>query len=587
MDSASVNPDGSGKQPASSILNVFSSFFNQGRSASSDLESAVLTSFKELPDGENPLPKSCVTTNGESKQEKEVDHQETACEKPGDEAETVKGTAVEPDLVQVTRVETYSDTENEDEDETHHSSSLSKCLARARKPTQPEDDTEKKGHDNGDVPKSAAESKDQLPVFRTHHLKDRSLIESILYSEKSKRRSDSRTDVVPSISKEGDDSCAKEADSTVSADAETPCATTNSNTSSSVGAEESKGVDCSSPVSSVISGHAAGENDATVKDREDLDRMQEENAEREAGDNKVSSSVPSLPEVSDQSACSQDEQSDTSGSTNQTVLSAPELSPGDSQRSSSPASQQAAAPKTPETNSPPSTSSGGPSPASSSSSPSQSAAFSSPPSFQMPALFSGLRVLKKGVTGEDRDTTSEIKQREKDADLALLSLKKSVNKAKLFPEQKAATPVKKHAEPKSVAGGKSGAVGQLSQLLSPDSQDRAKNPTEGQDGDAESKKENGEKVVEENTPTSETPTCTPERKKTSDLAYETFRNIFGPKGGKKDKTEDVDLEAVKKKIKNDKENLRSIFERVSKSPTKESKSPTEPNVCKHVIFIRS
>lgn len=576
MDSAGVNPDGSGKPPTSSILNVFSSFFNQGRSASSDLESAVLTSFKELPDGENPLPQDCGTTNSESTQEKEDDHQDMSCKKSGDQAETVKGASVEPDLVQVTRVETYSD---EDEDETHHSSSLSKCLARARKPTQAEDGAEKKEHDNGDVPRSAAESEYQLPVFRTHQMKDRSLIESILFSEKSKRRSDSRTDVFPSVSKRGDDSCPKETNS-VSADVETPSATTNS---SSSGAEESKGVDCSSPVPSVISGHAAGENDATGKDREDLDRIQKENAEGETGHSKVSS-VPSLPEVSDQSACSQDEQSDTSGSTNQTLLSAPELSPGDSEQSSSRTSQQAAAPKTPETNSPPSTSSACPSPASSSSSPSQSTAFSSPPSFQMPALFSGLRVLKKGVMGEDRDTTSEIKQREKDADLALLSLKKSVNKAKLFPEQKAATPVKKHAETKPVADGKSSTVGQL---LSPDNQNEAKTSTEGQEGDAESKKENGEKVVEEKTPTSETPTCTPERKKTSDLAYETFRNIFGPKGVKKDKTEDVDLEAVKKKIKNDKESLRSIFERVSKSPSKESKSPTEPNVCNHVIFICS
>lgn len=582
MDSASVNPDGSGKPPTSSILNVFSSFFNQGRSASSDLESAVLTSFKELPDGENPLPQDCGTTDSESTQEKQDDHQDMACKKSGDQAETVKGASVESDLVQVTRVETYSDTENEDEDETHRSTSLSKCIARTRKPNQAEDGTEKKGHDNGDVPRSAAESECKLPVFRTHQMKDRSLIESILFSEKSKRRSDSRTDLVPSVSKGGDDSCPKEADSSASADVGTPSATANSS-SGSVGAEESKGVDCSSPVPLVISGHAAGENDATGKDREDPDKMQKENAEGETGDSEVSS-VPSLPEVSDQSACSQNEQSDTSGSTNPTVLSAPELCPGDYEQSSSPTSPQGAAPKTPEKNSPPSTSSAGPSPASSSSSPSQSTAFSSPTSFQMPALFSGLRVLKKGVMGEDRDTTSEIKQREKDADLALLSLKKSVNKAKLFPEQKAATPVKKHAEPKPVADGKSSAVGQL---LSPDSQNGAKNSTEGQDGDAESKKENGEKVVEEKTPTSETPTCTPERKKTSDLAYETFRNIFGPKGSKKDKTEDVDLEAVKKKIKNDKENLRSIFERVSKSPSKESKSPTEPDVCNHVIVIRS
>lgn len=612
MDSASYNSNGSGKQPISSIRNVFSSLFNRDRSASSDVESAMLTSFKELPDRENPLPEGCRTTNSENKQGKEDTHQDNVtaicdtgqraesletCKESGDQVKTAAGTLVDPDLVQVTRVETYSDTENEDE-ASHGSSSLYQWHARTREPTLPEVDINTVDHGDGDEPKDASgeEAKYHLPVFRTHKLKEISCIETILYSESFTSRTDSRTVLVPSVSKQGDDSCPKESNTTVSVDVETSCATKNS--CSNVGTDESDeyaGVDCSLPVPSIISGHvtleAAGHNAAMaspLKQTEDLDSTQKEETEEgteEPHDRQVSSSVystPKTPENSVQTACSPDEQSDPSGISNQTMSlsSAPEESLGDIQPSASPASQPTTAPKTPETNTLPSASSVAPSPTSSSSSPSRGTMLTSSPSFQMPALFSGLRVLKKGAMGEDRDTMSEIKQREKDADLALLSLKKSVNKAKLFPEQKTAPPAKKHAEPKPVAESKSTVMGQLGQLLKLDNHDVTKNSDEGQDGDPDSKKEseNGEEAVGEKTPGPQTPTCTPEKKKTSDLAYETFRSIFGPKSVKKEKTEDVDLEAVKKKIKNDKENLRSIFERVSKSPSMEVKSPTEANV---------
>lgn len=579
MDSASYNSNGSGKQPTSSMRNVFSSLFSRDRPASSDVESAVLTSFKELPDRENPLPEGCRTTNSENKQGKEDTHQDNVtaicdtgqraesletCKESGDQVKTAAGTSVDPDLVQVTRVETYSDTENEDE-ASHGSSSLYQWHARTREPTLPEVDINTVDHGDGDEPKDASgeEAKYHLPVFRTHKLKEISCIETILYSESFTSRTDSRTVLVPSVSKQGDDSCPKESNTTVSVDVETSCATKNS--CSNVGTDESDeyaGVDCSLPVPSIISGHvtleAAGHNAAMaspLKQTEDLDSTQKEETEEgteEPHDRQVSSSVystPKTPENSVQTACS-------------------------------PASQPTTAPKTPETNTLPSASSVAPSPTSSSSSPSRGTMLSSSPSFQMPALFSGLRVLKKGAMGEERDTTSEIKQREKDADLALLSLKKSVNKAKLYPEQKTAPPAKKHAEPKPVAESKSTVMGQLGQLLKLDNHDVTKNSDEGQDGDPDSKKEseNGEEAVGEKTPGPQTPTCTPEKKKTSDLAYETFRSIFGPKSVKKEKTEDVDLEAVKKKIKNDKENLRSIFERVSKSPSMEVKSPTEANV---------
>ncbi|XP_069574769.1 neurofilament heavy polypeptide-like [Brachyistius frenatus] len=376
-----------------------------------------------------------------------------------------------------------------------------------------------------------------------------------------------------------------------------------------VGTDESNeyaGIDCSQPVPSIISGHlaseAAGHNaDAasplTQRDIPQKEETSEQRAEAEEELKKphsmqTSSSVPSgprTPEASVRSSSSSEEQSETAGVRSSgfekpsSPPSAPEESTGDSQPCASPESPRPTAPKTPERIKPPASSVATVS-SSSTSSPSSGATLSSSPSFQMPALFSGLRVLKKGAVGGDREVVSEIKQREKDADLALLNLKKTVNKAKLFPEQKTGSPVKKHAEPKSVAETKSTVMGQLSQLLSLDNNDVRKKSADKQEADTvrcKKESENEKEVSGEKSSDSETPTSTPERKKTSDLAYETFRTLFGPKTGQKEKTENVDLEAVKKKIKNDKESLRLIFERTSKSPSKELKSPTEVIVRSH------
>lgn len=584
MDSAGDNPDGAGKQPTSSLLNVFSSFFGRDRSASSDVESATLMSFKGLSGGENPLPEGGQTTSS-------------------DQVKIAAGASGDPDLVQVTRVETYSDTENEEEE--HSSTSLQEKLAWTRKPTPPEQDNNTLDHGDGDKLKDTSMAEDQVPVFRTHQIKERSPIEAILYSDRFISRTNSRT-LVSSVSKPGDGCSPKESTSTsVFVDVETSGAIGKS--TDKVGTDESDeyaGIDCSLPVPSIISGHlaleAAGRNAATaspLKQTEDLDSTQKEDTREErpeaeegtedSSESSVSSFVPpspQAPEASVQSSSSAEEQSDSAGVTNGAIVSsAPEESPGDVHPSASPASQRATTPKTPETKTPPPASSVSPSSTSSTSSPSRGTALSSPPSFHMPALFSGLRVLKKGAVGEDRETVSAIKQSEKDADLALLSLKKTVNKAKLFPEQKTPSPAKKHAEPKPIVDTKSTVMGQLGHLLNLDNRDETKKSDDGQDADPEQgnkESENGEEVVgkKEKSPSPETPTSPSEKKKTSDLAYETFRSIFGPKTVKKEKTDDVDLEAVKKKIKNDKENLRSIFERASKSPGKELKTPTEANV---------
>ncbi|XP_053538492.1 formin isoform X2 [Ictalurus punctatus] len=157
-------------------------------------------------------------------------------------------------------------------------------------------------------------------------------------------------------------------------------------------------------------------------------------------------------------------------------------------------------------------------------------------SFQLPALFSGIRVLKKGAVGEDRESVSEIKQ--KDTDRALLNLKQHVNKAK-FEQHQASTSRKKGADPKDGAESKN----QWRRLLNFD--------------DKEEGLEKGPKDIKGlNT-----------REKV--LAKDTT-GIIRDTGDVS-----VDLEAVKKKIKNEREILKSFFEKSDSKSTSIDKSPVE------------
>ncbi|XP_034715048.1 formin-1-like [Etheostoma cragini] len=590
MDSVSNNSDGLGRQPTSSLLNVFSSIFSRDTPAPSDAESAVLTSFKELSDEENPLPEASLTTNQENKLQGRYrinQNNVTASYDTGlraeswetckDQVKTAAGALVDLDLVQVTRVETYSDSEeNEDEKVANSSTSLLEKLARTREPSLPEEGNNTVEHGDGDELKDAseAEAEYQVPVFRTHKLEERSL--AILYSDRFVNRTNLKPVLVPSVSKQGDGVSPKERTTIVSLDVETSDAGENGGDNvENNESEEFANIDCSLPLPSIFSGHlaleASGQNAATASAlKQDFDSLQKaETHEQKAEDG---TEEPHSSKVSNSAVIINHP---TGLKKNISPPSATEESPGDIQPRTSPAQQSITAPKTSEIITPPPASSN---PPSSTSSPSKGMAVSSPASFQMPALFSGLRVLKKGAVGEDRETVSEIKQSEKDADLALLSLKKTVNKAKLFPEQNTVTPVKKHAQPKPITETKSTVMGHLSQLLNVDNQDETKKADTGQDADPENsskESDNREEDAGEKNPGPVTPTPPPEKKKTSDLAYETFKNIFGPKIMKKEKTEDVDLEAVKRRIKNEKESLRSIFERASKSPGKELNSPTE------------
>ncbi|XP_077411854.1 formin-like isoform X3 [Vanacampus margaritifer] len=522
MDNSSNLSDTQGTKSNTTLLNVFNNLLTRERSAS-DVQPAVLTSFKELSDveecqtlqRENVLRESADLSLGDVTafcyREQDVDKWETRKDS-GSPLKEELSHSVEQDTVTVTRVETYSDSENEEEGAGPKSRSLSKKLVIVRKSTLPEDSKDLMHGSDGDVPGDANMEGIHVPQFRTHGFKI-SASESFLSEDRS---SDFWTDPIFPGSRENTSTLLNRVEASSTGD------DGSKQTKESDYYEE---IDCSLPVPSINPSRST-EVSPTLQKTETCGQNYKEPLSRQV------IPFPSLEEQSD------------------SVENKPiSLSSGHLQPSGKLSPQHSISSKTPD--------------GSSSISPeSKDTSLSSSHSFQMPALFSGLRVLKKGAVGDERETVSEIKQSEKDADLALLSLKKTVNKTKLLPEQKTSTPTKKHLEPKPLS----------ESLRNLDKYNEAK--TEGQEIDPAANKskesESGDEMGGEKPPE-------PEIRKTSDMAYDTFRSIFGPKSVKKDKSEPVDLEAVRKKIKSDKESLRSIFERSSKIPSRELKVPTEAN----------
>ncbi|XP_067310947.1 formin isoform X1 [Pseudorasbora parva] len=167
--------------------------------------------------------------------------------------------------------------------------------------------------------------------------------------------------------------------------------------------------------------------------------------------------------------------------------------------------------------------------------------------YQLPALFSGLHVFKKGAVGDERETLSEIKQR--DTDRALLNLKQHVNKAKA---DHLTTPTRKKNQPRNLS--------EITSLLQKASK-------------AESTREDAVAPCDTSAGNTDSANKTP-----TDSTYDALKaKLFSSKPAKKDPVEAaLDLDAVRKKKKSDKELLRSIFERqLSKSPVIDIKSPTE------------
>ncbi|XP_009701112.1 PREDICTED: formin-like, partial [Cariama cristata] len=188
--------------------------------------------------------------------------------------------------------------------------------------------------------------------------------------------------------------------------------------------------------------------------------------------------------------------------------------------------------------------------------------------FQLPAFFSGLRVRKKGLTTEDGETVTEIKPREND--LALLKLRQPVKKSSIT---SGLTTKKKSAEPKASPT----FLEQLSHLLNIDvskNEDRTEDSGEGS-GETEDSDE-----AQENKASSKTEPRFPSeeiKSNPAESALDVFKALF-TRPPKKETTADTsELEAIKRKMRNEKESLKAVFER-SKSKPGDGPSDKSPDL---------
>ncbi|KAM9777272.1 formin [Neosynchiropus ocellatus] len=498
---SSSNMNGQGTQTPASLYSVFSNLFNRERSAATEARSPVLTSFKDLSHGGSSLPDGAQSANELTKREDVV---------PGVTDTSKAEGPPEQDLVLVTRVETYSDTETEEETDESGTKSSEQVVAE----------------DTGEPGK---EGDEKVPLYKNHKFKDSiSLVETLLRSDRRQKKT--------GLGSKEESQSAEKGITNVEAVEEK-----NGSQLKTDDSDEYIGIDCSLP-DPVTFGNAESAPEGILPETDAAPQMSasvEPRAEETETVSHVASepAPPSVDEVTNDAGVSRSESNE------------PTQEP--SKSTDSPESPS----KSPQKNSE----------ANGSTATSKDLKMSSPPSFQIPALFSGVRVLKKGAAWGERETISEIKQSEKDTDLALLNLKKTVNKAKQLPEQK--TPVKKQTDSKPAADTRSTVMGQLSHLLTREKVTVPKVSKEVPKPDGELKETEVAKAANRDDPVSPAGA-----RKTSDLAYETFKGLFGPKSVKKERTEDVDLEAVKRKIKSDKENLRAIFERTSTSSNKDVKN---------------
>lgn len=190
-------------------------------------------------------------------------------------------------------------------------------------------------------------------------------------------------------------------------------------------------------------------------------------------------------------------------------------------------------------------------------------------SFQLPAFFSGLRVLKKGAPAESGETITEIKP--KDGDLALLKLTQPVQKSLA----QAGPQTVKTGEKTSDVKATPTLLEQLSQLLSidmPRAELKAEDPEppRGEEMGCSAAQESQSGPGQTQTQSGDVKTKPPE------TALEAFKALF-IRPPKKGTTADTsELEALKRKMRHEKESLRAVFERSKSRPVdgpSDAKSP--------------
>nr|XP_040015949.1 formin-like isoform X2 [Gasterosteus aculeatus aculeatus] len=178
---------------------------------------------------------------------------------------------------------------------------------------------------------------------------------------------------------------------------------------------------------------------------------------------------------------------------------------------------------------------------------------------QMPALFSGLRVLRKGIVGLERDTVAQIKPPSR------------------------GTRGDTSAEEEGEAKVQGSVLNQISQFLNREKRgdDKEEMKEMQGEGDQEEKEENhvqesqeGEKKLKTGEGAGVSLESTKPSVYSAEAAFDAFKAFFTPKPLKKEPTQKVDLDAVRKKIRADKDMLRALFEKTS-NKTSEKKEPPD------------
>lgn len=167
----------------------------------------------------------------------------------------------------------------------------------------------------------------------------------------------------------------------------------------------------------------------------------------------------------------------------------------------------------------------------------------SPSDKQLPALFSGLRVLRKGVVGPEHDT------------VALIGSSSQRTKSETLPDLLA----------------QGGFLEQISTFLNRDKRGDEKEAKVVEASQGEKVEGGGDTEKEGGWSEPAKPAVS-----SAEAAFDAFKAFFTPKPLRKDPAEKVDLETLRKKIKADKDALRALFDRTSiKIPARE-----DPADCK-------
>lgn len=193
-------------------------------------------------------------------------------------------------------------------------------------------------------------------------------------------------------------------------------------------------------------------------------------------------------------------------------------------------------------------------------------------SFQLPAFFSGLRVLKKGATAEAGETITEIKPKDKDGDLALLKLTQPVQKSLIQGGPQTVKSQVRATDPKATPT----LLEQLSQLLNIDMPRTEQKEADPQDHGAE---EMGYSTDQESHKSPEDAHVQGDQVKAKppETALEAFKALF-IRPPKKESTADTsELEALKRKMRHEKESLRAVFEGSKSRPADSPSDPKSPD----------